>query len=53
MVPTKSVAESVPVVLPSVIVPVPKAFAAIDVPRTVPALIVNPPVKVFAPERVS
>ena len=42
-----------PALSPSVIVPVPKAFAAVDVPRTVPALMVNPPVNVLAPERVS
>src|SRR5262249_57485617 len=52
VVPTSSVALALPLVSPSVIVPAPKAFALVA-PRTVPDLIVNPPVKVFALEKVA
>ena len=54
MVPTKSVAAEVPVILPSVIAPVPeppKALVLVE-PVTVPALMVNPPVKVLVPDKV-
>jgi hypothetical protein len=52
VVPTSSVALALPLVSPSVIVPAPKAFALV-VPRTVPDLIVNPPVKVLLPLRLN
>lgn len=51
--PTSKVAADVPLVLPNVMVPVPKAFAAADEPKTVPASMVNPPVKVLAPPKVN
>src|SRR5262245_1147067 len=52
VVPTNSVALALPLVLPSVIVPAPKALALV-VPSTVPDLIVSPPVNVFALDSVA
>jgi hypothetical protein len=49
--PLAKVALALPVVSPSVIVAVPAPFALLT--KAVPALIVKPPPKVFAPESVS
>ena len=50
--PPLSVASALPLESPIVIGPVPKALALV-VPETVPALMVRPPEKVLAPERVT
>ena len=52
--PTSKVAALVPPAeSPMVMVPVPKALAAAEVPKTVPDLMVRPVVQVLAPLKVN